>query len=184
MSRGISLRLLGIAAMLMGSIAFSGGMAVAQGTTESDANASHLAHIHKGTCDNLDPTPQENLNNVEPRKNDDDEVESNPEGVLNSPRVLFSKTDVDMSLDDMLAESHAINVHKSAEEPMVYIACGDIGGTVIDDELDIGLAPLNNSGFYGVAVLKKDGDKTTVEIYLVEPTAGSEETTPNATPVS
>jgi hypothetical protein len=34
---------------------------------------------------------------------------------------------------------HAINVHQSAEEIDVYIACGDIGGQMMDPTLVIGL---------------------------------------------
>ncbi|MGI8483634.1 MAG: hypothetical protein ACR2OU_05170 [Thermomicrobiales bacterium] len=182
MSRLASLRVLGVGAILASTIMFSGGsMALAQ-DSKVDPSQSHLAHVHKGTCATLDPAPQQNLNNVEPRKDKDGNVKTDPQGVLTSPQVLFSSTEVDMKLDDMLADAHAINVHKSAKEPMVYIACGDIGGTVIDDKLYIGLAPLNNSGFYGVATLEKDGDKTKIEIYLVEGKPGATE--PNATPAA
>ncbi|MGC4191188.1 MAG: hypothetical protein QM589_08475 [Thermomicrobiales bacterium] len=179
-----SARALTVGLLLAGStIAGSVGLVAAQdsSTTTAANTESHLAHIHKGTCANLDPAPQQNLNNVEPRKDDDDDDKTpEPQGILTSPQVLYSKTDVDMKLDDMLSEAHAINVHLSAEQPEVYIACGDIDGTVIDDDLYIGLAPLNDSGYYGVAKLHKDGDKTEVEIFLVVPA----ETPSNATPVA
>jgi hypothetical protein len=79
-----------------------------------------------------------------------------------------------MSLDEIIAGSHAINVHLSAEEMDVYIACGDIGGElVVDDDgrthLQIGLGELNDSGHTGIAWLGSDGDQTEVVINLIEP---------------
>lgn len=173
-----SIRALSIGLLLAGSTIAGGiGLVAAQDSTTPPAE-SHLAHVHKGTCANLDPAPQQNLNNVEPRKDDDGNI-PDPEGILTSPQVLYSETKVDMKLDDMLSEAHAINVHLSAEQPNVYIACGDIGGSVIDDDLYIGLLPLNDSGYTGVAKLHRDGDKTDIEIYLVVPVAPA-----NATPVA
>jgi hypothetical protein len=63
------------------------------------------AHIHKGTCDDLDPNPAFPLENV-----------------VNGS----SETDVDVSLDDLALSSYAVNVHKSEAEADVYVACGDI----------------------------------------------------------
>jgi hypothetical protein len=63
------------------------------------------AHIHEGTCDNLDPNPAFPLENV-------------VDGT--------SETDVDVSLDDLAVTSYAVNVHKSEAEADVYVACGDL----------------------------------------------------------
>ena len=63
------------------------------------------AHIHKGTCANLDPKPAYPLTSL-----------SN--GV--------SDTTVDVSMGTLLGGQYAINVHKSAAEASVYVACGDI----------------------------------------------------------
>ena len=65
------------------------------------------AHIHKGTCDELDPTPAFPLESVEKGR---------------------SNTVADASLDDLQAESYAINVHKSEQDPQTYVACGDLTG--------------------------------------------------------
>ena len=64
------------------------------------------AHIHTGSCDKLDPTPEYALANVEGGK---------------------STTTVDAKLDDLESEAHAINVHKSAADIKTYVACGNIG---------------------------------------------------------
>ena len=63
------------------------------------------AHIHRGTCANLDPRPAYPLTSV-------------TNGV--------SDTMVDVSTETLLNGEYAINVHKSAAEASVYVACGDI----------------------------------------------------------
>jgi hypothetical protein len=63
------------------------------------------AHIHEGSCAKLDPKPKYPLQNVVDGK---------------------STSEVPVSLDALLSGSNAINVHKSADEAKVYVACGDI----------------------------------------------------------
>lgn len=63
------------------------------------------AHIHMGTCANLNPAPQYPLTNV---------------------RNGQSTTEVDASLASIEQSPHAINLHKSAQEIATYVACGDI----------------------------------------------------------
>ena len=69
------------------------------------AGTPQPAHIHPGTCANLDPRPQYPLNNVVDGR---------------------SETVVDVPLADLLTGNFAINVHKSGQEIAVYVACGDI----------------------------------------------------------
>ena len=71
------------------------------------------AHIHKGSCAQLDPTPEYPLEDV---------VDGE------------SSTHVNVSLDELRDGEFAINVHKSAAALQTYVACGDIasgaaGGT-------------------------------------------------------
>ena len=63
------------------------------------------AHIHKGTCDDLDPTPAYGLNDV---------------------RAGTSTSTVDVKLDDLIDDTVVINVHESAENVERYVACGVI----------------------------------------------------------
>ena len=63
------------------------------------------AHIHEGTCADLDPTPKYPLNDV---------------------AVGSSNTVIEAGLDELTATPHAINIHKSAAEAAVYVACADI----------------------------------------------------------
>lgn len=63
------------------------------------------AHIHEGTCADLDPTPKYPLTDV---------------------AVGSSNTVVETTLDELTATPHAVNIHKSAAEAAVYVACADI----------------------------------------------------------
>ena len=63
------------------------------------------SHIHAGTCAQIDPKPKYPLTNV-----------------LNG----VSSSTVPVSLEELMASANAINIHKSAEEVKVYVACGDI----------------------------------------------------------
>ena len=63
------------------------------------------AHIHRGSCENLDPEPAHGLENVVDGK---------------------STTEVNVALEDLVDKGFAVNVHKSADEAQVYVACGDI----------------------------------------------------------
>jgi hypothetical protein len=63
------------------------------------------AHIHDGSCAQLDPKPRVPLQNVVGGT---------------------SKTTINMKLDDIVSKGGAINVHKSAEDVKTYVACGDL----------------------------------------------------------
>jgi len=65
----------------------------------------HPAHIHEGSCAELDPTPAFPLEDVEDGS---------------------SETTVDVDLADITANEYAINVHESTENLDVYVACGDV----------------------------------------------------------
>ncbi len=71
----------------------------------SGASGQQPAHIHKGTCSNLDPKPTYPLSPVSGGKS---------ESVVNA------------SLDDLTKGGYAINVHKSAQDVKTYVACGEI----------------------------------------------------------
>jgi hypothetical protein len=114
---------------------------------------THPAHIHEGTCDELDPNPLFPL--------------ENPTQIEDS-MVAHSMTTVDVSLDDILAAPHAVNVHESPENAANYVACGNIEGPVVDGTLIIGLNQLNDSGIAGVSVLEEnDAGGTDVHVYIV-----------------
>jgi hypothetical protein len=69
------------------------------------ATGQQPAHIHKGTCSNLDPKPTYPLSPVANGK---------------------SETVVKAPLDDLSKGGYAINVHKSARDLKTYVSCGEI----------------------------------------------------------
>lgn len=173
---------------LLGSFLLTGsGVAFAQGASSAAATTPHPAHVHEGTCAKLNPNPQYPLNPVTIRKSSkssNSKTQTPPavQGVLTAPTTLYSDTEIDVKLSDLLGSPHAINVHKSDAEIQTYIACGDIGGSIIDEQLVVAIYPQNNSGYFGMAVLSSKDNKTEVTIYLATPTG--ETGAPAATPAA
>jgi len=128
----------------------------------------HPAHIHVGTCDELGEVVAPLTDVADPAGTGE---ASGPETAI---PVKMSRTVVDLPLQEIIDGGHAVNVHLSADEIDTYIACGDIGGVVTEDDgrqhLVIGLSELNDSGHTGVAWLGSDGDQTEVVVTLIEPT--------------
>jgi plastocyanin len=154
---------------------------------QDDEPEVHPAHIHSGTC--------AELGDVVVPLTDIAHIGGNAErsGATSAIPVKSSITVVDMPLQEIIDGGHAINVHLSAEEIGMYIACGDIGGAVTTDEgeeeneLVIGLGELNDSGHTGIAWLGAEGDQTRVAVHLVEPAStgdtsaeAAQEATPGA----
>jgi plastocyanin len=179
-----------LAFALIGLILGGGfGAAAQEGTPEPDEEGgalAHPAHVHEGTCDELDPNPAFPLNDV--AAPEDGETAGAETALL----VESSVTTIDVSLDDLLADDYAINVHESADNPGNYIACGDIGGVVTEaeegggNELAVGLREQNDSGYAGIAWLQESADGgTTVTIFLSRDlTEGGEEPAANAEEVT
>jgi len=151
---------------------------------EADA---HPAHIHTGTCAALgevvypltDVAPVDETRPemggmmgspaAESTESAEQMADATPSNVMAMMGAEESTTEVQTTLDELLASEHAINVHESMENIGNYIACGEITGTPTDGELEIQLNELNDSGYSGTATLKDNGDGTvTVTIYLME----------------
>jgi hypothetical protein len=66
---------------------------------------SQPAHIHEGTCDDLNPEPAFGLPNVDDGS---------------------SETTVDTMLESLTSGTYAINLHMSNEDLATYTSCGDI----------------------------------------------------------
>lgn len=82
----------------------AGGRTMVQ-LTVSGSDDAHPAHIHNGTCDNLDPTPLYPLATVQ--------------GGLSSSVV-------EAPLADLMSGTKAINLHRSLSDMQSYIACGNL----------------------------------------------------------
>ena len=141
---------------------------VAQTPESGDGAESHPVHIHAGTC--------AELGDVVVPLEDVAFPEGEHAGADSAIPVKLSLNVVDMSLEDILAAPHAINVHKSAEEIDVYIACGDIGGVITPGEANVpgnevrfALVEQNDSGHVGTAFIGVIDGQTEVNITLIEP---------------
>ena len=173
----------------------------APGAASQDATDSHPAHIHSGSCAQLGDVVYP-LTNVGASgmmagmmamaatpSSGMPAAMATPGGLTMSPAmgattaipVETSQTLVDASLQDLLAESYAINVHESQANIQNYIACGDVGGSMMTGSamdqggvLAIGLHELNNSGESGIALLHDQGNnQTMVWIYLAKGLSGA-----------
>lgn len=72
---------------------------------DSPVSNSQPAHIHEGTCADLDPEPAFGLPNVVDGR---------------------SESTVDVSLETLTASDYAINLHMSDDDLTTYTSCGDI----------------------------------------------------------
>ena len=72
----------------------------------SGSEVDQPAHIHKGTCEKLDPKPAYPLKTVH-----DGQSETTVEGV---------------TIAQLQKAPYAINVHKSTKELPVYVSCGNL----------------------------------------------------------
>ena len=93
---------------ITGTVAFS---PTSDGTVEVEIELDgsdggpHPAHIHPGSCADLDPAPKWPLTNVVDGK---------------------SKTTIDAALSELTAQEYAVNVHDSPENADLYVACADV----------------------------------------------------------
>ena len=197
--------------LLAGAAALAVTVGVGQATAQDDmAMQPHPGHIHSGSCDQLGDVVFPLTNASMGMEGMMGGMMATPEsGTMASPQmgtgemmgseaavmVATSVTTVDASLEDILADEHAINFHESEENIQNYIACGDIGGMIATGPgmeqggtLVVGLRELNGSGYSGIAVLEGMDDQTEVSVYLAQDLSGAgvamDETEGDATPTS
>lgn len=159
-----------LALMLATATALSVALSAPETRAQAETDPPHPVHIHTGTCDNLGDV-------VVPLEDIVLNTAGETFGLDSAIPVEQSDTDVDLTMSDLLSSPHAINAHESADAIQNYIACGDIGGRVVDGDLLIGLREVNGSGHGGVARIESDdddddGDGVEVYIYLASDMTG------------
>ena len=93
---------------ITGTVAFSptsDGKVEVEIELDNSGAGPHPAHVHPGSCADLDPAPKWPLNSVVDGK---------------------SKTTIDADLSDLTAQEYAVNVHDSPENADLYVACADV----------------------------------------------------------
>jgi VCBS repeat-containing protein len=91
------------------TISEDGSTATVEINISGGSDEPQPAHIHAGTCANLDPKPLYPLNNV-----------------VNGHSITTLTEESAIGMPSMETSDFAINVHKSVAEAAVYVACGEI----------------------------------------------------------
>lgn len=88
---------------------------------------------------------------------------------------MTSVTTLDARPADLLAGDHPIDIHASAEQPDVVLACGGSGGMPSENDQYVGLQARNSSAHSDIAWLHRNQDgTTTVALMLAHGLAGTE----------
>ncbi len=131
--------------------------------------AGRPAHIHSGSCG------KDALGDVVQALSPLTKSQGQSQGQDAAVAAETSFTNVPLTLDQILADDHAINIHRSQDKIQDYIACGEVGGAVdANGSLVIGLKEQNKSGFTGIAVLtpNADGTSTDVSVFIAKGLTG------------
>lgn len=131
----------------------------------------HPAAIHQGTCTQPVAEPAFDLGDVGPPTQDGQPLAPDAiRGQITGPALLTSTNpQMEFNMDELLdsGQPYVILIHESAQNFNAILACGEIGGPVIGNELNVGLRPVNNSGMAGIAELVPDGDNTAGTLWVI-----------------
>lgn len=164
--------------------------AMAQDATPAPAapTSGMSAAIHQGSCQAPDQQAVADLGTFGQPTSDDGQI-IETQGIQTSPPLLeAAATGLPLNLTDTLAsgEAFVIIVHQSPEQYTTYLACGELAGPVVNDNLAVGLRPINNAGFAGVATLSAKDATTDSIVYLMSDllalSGGTTAGTPEAQP--
>ena len=138
---------------------FTAGTALAQDVTRP-------THIHAGAC----PAPGDVVTPL----TDTAAGTGDAVGSTAAIGVEVGHTTVELALADIVATDHSIVVHLGPDDMGTYLVCGDVGGVPMGIEmgmsdLAVGLAPVGDSTFSGIAWLRDTGDgSTTVNVFIAD----------------
>ena len=132
------------------------------------------ARIHAGSCEELGPVAFP-LTGVGASIDLEDAPLATPPAVNadQSTTVAVSETTIETPLEAILGAEHAVMIYAS-DEDMSGIACGNVGGAMVDDRLVTGLTAFGQPGIAGFALFEPDGEQTVVTILLGQAGAGEE----------
>jgi hypothetical protein len=91
------------------------------------------------------------------------------------PIIYSAEGEIDAPFEAILNQPNVIAVHQSSEEYATIVACGNVVGVDFaeEDEVVVGLPPVNASGVRGYAIFENDpvlfgDDRTEVTVYLFD----------------
>ncbi|MDQ3467301.1 MAG: hypothetical protein M3411_03595 [Chloroflexota bacterium] len=125
-------------------------------TSRPSAAGVSQAQIHAESCGTPNASPLFSLSDLAPRGDD-----------AAADGVAASETEIAVSLDDLVAQPHVIDIRAPGDERTI-VACGEVVGPVIDEKLVVGLRSQSGSGLAALAILADDDDdnESEIEIYL------------------
>ncbi len=115
------------------------------------------AAVHSGSCDNLGDV----LSEVRALKAQEGGIET-------------AFRTITIALADLVADGSAVVVADAAGDP---VACGDVTGSETAQDIYIGLAEQNSSGYSGIAWLRARDNGTQVSVFLGQGLSGGGGTT-------
>lgn len=131
-------------------------------TKKVSATAPFPVFIVGGSCDSPDGTISYNLIDAGAQSAGDKR-----QGAKGAIYAASSVTSIRVRLDDLIAKPHAIVV-RADNTSGDLIACGEVGGSIVDRTLAMGLKERNGSGYAGVAALTSDDAQTMVSLYIAQ----------------
>jgi hypothetical protein len=134
--------------------------ALAWGNVATAQNGDISAAVHSGACNELGDEVA-SLNTPQPEGGD-------WVGVEGLGVVLQSETDDVVSGQDLIDSPHSVVIFAGG----TVVACGEVGGPLDDEDLYIGLQPVDNSGYFGIAELDDlddDDDEVEIDLYVFQP---------------
>lgn len=94
---------------------------------------------------------------------------ADPDGAQTAIAVETTFASVELTLDELLAEDHAIVVLDRDQDDAAPLACGDIGGAAdAQGAVSIGLREVDGSGYAGIAYLISSDTGVTVSLFVAE----------------
>lgn len=94
--------------------------------------------------------------------------------------LAVSETELEISLSQLIETERVIAVYDGDEATDEPAACGSIGGPLTmqmagmvmpGDELAVGLAEVDDSGYFGIALISAEGTKAKLRLFLIEDSA-------------
>lgn len=130
---------------------------------DDDDDGDFGAYVYAATCDDLSADAiVEDIGELELEDDDDDidEYWTVLGSDQDTPSKLYAEDEDidDVTMEDLLAESHAIAVHADDDRDSDVIACGDVTGNAEEGFLFFDLQEVDDSGYDGRAYIQPDDD--------------------------